>query len=372
MKHMNTAVSSLLIPAAIALMAMSPATSQASANSVLDRVREGYFMIAGFPSTVTSNGPPQDGLISLMEFFSSSAQTIAAANGVTTCQVVPASGTASGTVTVPTALTAFLGSTGVATITYETPLVNAPTGWTGAGAKFAKRVKLTKSGGIAFVMEFNCSTNEYFTSLSIPGDNISTSTRDINLYIKKSGAALTADFFMTVTLASRATLVDSQAIRLETSDGVTFKVWNVGVVMRDNSYTCDGSPCSDQYGFEKSLIQGNSTTKIASVYAKLEKPNFGGAGNPTAKANFITDSTATGSATGSFDFATSEPNQGVSVERTGCMNFTTRVNPANGAFCTGAGSTLAAPLTAPIADASGAFTVDWVKTTLKSKMVFAN
>lgn len=356
-----------LILAAALLFSQS---SQAAPSTVLDRVRDGYFLIAGFPSNVTSNGPPQDGLISLMDFFSTTAQSVAQANGVTTCEAVPATGTASGTVTVPTALTPFLGATGSVTITYQTPLVTIPAGWSGAGGHFAKRVLLTKSGGIAFAFEFNCGTNEVFTSISIPGDNITNSTRDINLYIKKNGAALSADFMMTVTLASRATLVDSQLVRLETTDGVTFKVWNVGVTLRDTTYTCGGGSCGDQYGYERSVIQGNSVTKMASLYAKFDKPTL--VGNTAAKTASVTDSSSATAAVASHDFSASEPGQGQSIEKTGCVNFSTRTDPASGAYCAGAGASLVAPTTGPLAHAAGSFTVDWVKTTLPSKMVFAN
>ena len=340
-------------------------------STILGRVREGYFLIAGYPSTIVSNGPPQEGLISLIQFFSSSAQTIASANGVSSCLVVPASGTASGTMTVPSALTPFVGATGTATIMYETPLVTAPTGWNGAGAKFAKRVKVTKTGGFAFVMEFNCGTNEMFTSLSIPGDNVTSSNRDLNMYVKKSGVALSVDFYMTVQLSNRTSLVDSQFVRLETTDGIAYKVWNVGVTMRDTSYLCGGSSCGDQFGYERSVIVGDSNTKMASVYAKVHKPAV--SGSIANKQLQLADANTASVAVGAKDFSVSEPNQGDAfLEKSGCVNFATpSVDPATSSYCPGVGSSLPVPA-APLVDSLGAVSVNWVKNTLATKMYFAN
>ncbi|MBC7420585.1 MAG: hypothetical protein H7328_07650 [Bdellovibrio sp.] len=362
-------ISKKLLTLAITLTSVS---SLAAPQSVLQRVREGYFMIAGFPSSIISNGPPQDGLISFAEFFSSSAQSIAGSNGVSSCAEVPATGTVSTSLTIPTALQAFLGSTALVTMTYETPVVTAPSGWSGAGSLFQKRVKVTKAGGIAFVMEFNCNTNELFASISIPGDTIDTSMRDINMYIQKNGAALAVDFLMTVTISSRATLIDSQMVRLTTTDGDLFKVWNINVTMRDATYNCQGSSCGNQYGYERSFIQGSSATKTGSVYVKMDKPDLTLQTNATLRAATITSSVTSAAAVGSFDFSANEPNQGIMIEKSGCVNFVTLADPASGAYCNGAGSTLAAPATAPLANAGGAFTVNWVKTSLKAAMKFAN
>lgn len=360
--------SKLLLALSITLSSVS---ALATAQTVLQRVREGYFMIAGYPSTIISNGPPQDGLISFAQFFSTSAQTMAFSNGVTACSSVPATGTVSSTLTVPTNLQAFLGATAAVTMTYETPVVTVPSGWSGAGSLFQKRVKVTKSGGIAFVMEFNCNTDELFASISIPGDNIDNSTRDINMYIQKNGAVLAVDFLMTVTLNSRADLVDSQMVRLTTADGDNFKVWNVNVTMRDTSYNCSGVSCGDQYGYERSLFLGSASTKIASVYVKMDKPTVG-SGSISSKKAFITSSSTSANAVSSFDFSASEPSQGSSVEKSGCVNFLTLADPSSGAYCGSVGSTLSAPATAPLANASGAFTVDWVKSSLLASMIFAN
>ena len=353
-------------------MTLTSVTALASPSSVLERVREGYFMIAGFPSTFISNGPPQDGLISVAEFFSSGAQTAAVSNGVSTCSAVPATGTVSATLDVPTALQNFFGATAAVTMTYETPQLTVPAGWSGAGSSFQKRVKITKSGGIAFVMEFNCDTNELFASISLPGDTIDNSTRDINMYIQKSGVALSVDFLMTVTLSSRATLVDSQMVRLTTTDGTAFNVWNVGVTLRDQSYTCGGGSCGDQYGYERSFFEGNASTKQASIYVKMDKPDLTGQSTISDKAATVSSSATSAAAVSSHDFSANEPNQGTLVEKSGCVNFVTLSDPASGAYCSGSGSTLAAPSTAPLASASGSFTVDWVKTSLKDAMYFAN
>ncbi|MBC7372261.1 MAG: hypothetical protein H7326_11885 [Bdellovibrionaceae bacterium] len=344
----------------------------AAPQSLLDRVREGYFLIAGYPSTIISSGPPQDGLISLMEFFSSSAQTIAQSNGVAACAAVPASGTVAGSITVPASLSNFLGTTGAATLTYGTPVVTAPAGWNGAGSLFQKRVLVTRSGGIAFAMEFNCGTDELFTSLSIPGDNVTNSTRDINLYISKSGASVSADFLMTVSLSSRTNLVDSQLVRLVTTNGVVFKVSNTNVTMRDATYTCGGSACGDQFGYERSVMVGNATTKISSLYYKAVKPDLTGSPALATRKGLITEASTTAAAGADPVFSASEGSQNSSAIKSGCVNFVTRTDPGTGAFCSGDGTTLPDPTAAPLADASGSFTVNWVKSTLASKMKYAN
>lgn len=347
--------------------------AHASAQSVLDKIRGNYFIIAGYPSSIVSNGPPQDGLISFVDFFATSAQTIAATNGVASCTAVPATGTASASVTIPTALQNFLGATGTFTMTYATPVVTVPAGWSGAGSLFQKRVQLTKAGSIAFAMEFNCNTNELFATISIPGDNIDSSTRDLNLYISKNGTATTADFLMTVTKSSRTELIDSQMVRLVTTDGVTFKVWNTTVTMRDTTHTCGGGSCGNQYSYERSVIHGNATTKIASLYTKMSSPDLTGASTISDRKALIAESSLATAAVSGHDFSASEPNQGAgTIEKSGCVNFVSQADPADGSYCVGVGASLTAPATSPLADITGDFTVNWVKTTLPSKMKWAN
>jgi hypothetical protein len=211
-----------------------------------------------------------------------------------------------------------------------------------------------------------------FTAISLPGDNVDSSTRDINLYISKNGVALTADFFMTVTLSSRATVVDSQVVRLETTDGVSYKVWNIAVTMRDSSYTCSGTSCNDQYSYERSVIQGNTSTQAASVYAHFNHPDLTGASTVAAKKALVTDTSAATAAVASFDFSANEPSTGQSIEKSGCLSFSTLTDPATGSYCTGVGANLSAASSAPLSDTAGSFTVNWVKTTLPTKMFYAN
>lgn len=292
--------------------------------------------------------------------------TIANDAGYENCSDLPSSGTASGTFEVPTSMQAFLGNATEleAALTFETPEGTVPASWDGGGELFKNRFSMTFTAvpTFKFAVEFNCGEDFMLAIFSLPGDTIASSVRDINLLINREGdAGISADFMMTVTRDSRVTVVDAQIVRLETDDGENFEVWNTSMRCRAASmFTNSGG---DNYGSQRTVMKGTASTQLISVYSKAIA---------ATACTGITETAVTSPVGSAANFSAAMPfNTTETATKTGCVDFNTKADPSAATYCSDHGSALTDP-TAPLADTTGSFSVDWVKSTMVTKMLLAD
>jgi hypothetical protein len=268
----------------------------------ISTLRSQIFLIIGYPSTAVYNelnpsgGPPQDGLLGIMNSMFQGLASIASVNGVTTCESIPSTGSVTGSMTI-------LTNTVSGTLTYGTPSKAVPTGWTNAGTTYSKKVSFN-SDSYDLSVEFFCDRDSAYASMSVPGDTISGSTRILNLYYDTTDAdALKVEFGMKVTHSSACdsgNVCDSQLMRVQTGASNQFHLWNSSFAYRTNKYQA-----------ERMQINGNYSTHEMTSYYTFESDSF---------TNYADITGANESATASADFDFSQPTTADMTVR-GCIDY---------------------------------------------------
>jgi hypothetical protein len=335
-----------------------PFSSFAATETNYTQPMNDLYLIVGYPTTAVYNtltggsgGPPQIGLLGMFKAIADGAIAGINASGVTTCEGAPATGSFTGTANIT------LTSTVTRTLTgnFATPLHTIPTGHAGAGAKYDKRIEMTFPDPVTSTatskaaMEFVCGKDQAYVELQLVGDSISGSYRTINMFIDSTDPTSNKVEFMmkvTSTTGTTGTLYDAQIIRLDINKSAsTFNLNGLNFYYRSSNY----------YGYRVGIA--GTAAGTASTY--LAPANFGA--TFASVAGTTTDYTTVAPTSSSFssNFSSS------SAPLQGCLNFTTKADPATTALCTG--TTLATP-SAPVVDTSGSFNFTWLAANMNTKV----
>jgi hypothetical protein len=284
-------------------------------------VRAGFFLIGGYPSHATweainpdhatEGAPPETGLLGVMGSIIDGMAQIAVANGVTSCDAIPSTGSYTGTISIPLSTAVSVEGT----LSFATPTHSIPASWTSGGTAFTKRIKFS-STNYTVAIEFICSRAAGWAAMSIPGDSISGSTRTLNLYLDTQSAdAYKFEMAMKVEHSScPSSSCDSQLLRAETGASNQFSLWSSSYAYR-----------SSVYQTERILMNGNTSSGAFSTYYAFN--NSAGA-DQTALTG--TDDGTTSTSDVDFQQTTTSP-----FAVTGCYDVDTpTTNPASTSDCT--------------------------------------
>jgi len=343
----------------IGVMVLAPvAQSFATAETYYTKPENDLYMLIGYPTTAIYNtltgggGPPQIGILGMMDKIAKGAITGITASGVKSCESAPTSGSFTGSATIQLTSTVNLTLTG----NFATPSHTIPTGHTGAGSKYDKRIEMTFSDPSGSghtskaAMEFVCGKDQAFIEFQIDGDSISSSYRTINMYIDSNTATSNKVEFMmkvTSTTGTTGTLYDAQLVRLDINKTAsTFTLNGINFYYRNSTYQ----------GYRLGIVGTASGT--ASTY--LTANSFGGSisGVTGTTADYTTVAASSKAFSTSFDASS-----GVTYQ--GCINFSTQSDPSATSLCSGA--SLSTP-SAPVVDSTGGFTYTWMAANMNSKV----
>jgi hypothetical protein len=239
-----------------------------------------------------------------------------AASGFSTCASVPATGSATMT-----------DAEGTFTMYFETPVKTVPTGYTGAGAKFDKRVVVQFNDTTFMNIEFNCDTTVGWLRMAFGdgADMVSGTLRHIEIYYDTQTAADShLELYMT-NLPGTATGDEYFVAKFDTLSSTIYKFWII------RGYDTNAT----DHGF-RAAAHGDSSTNMVNAYMK-----------------FTTDITEV-----TTDFSTDGASDLIANGDIQCVDFSTPGSPGDG----GSGCDALAMTDAgtPISDASGGFSVKWV------------
>jgi|GEM_PF-6801820 len=75
MKNMKTHGSKILLTTTIMTLGLALGSPRASADTFMNGIREGLFLLVGYPENENPEGPPKDGLIAFLDLFAKGAVT---------------------------------------------------------------------------------------------------------------------------------------------------------------------------------------------------------------------------------------------------------------------------------------------------------
>ena len=288
--------------------ALDTALYAQSAPTAIGTLRNNIFLIIGYPSDAAyaelnpEGGGPKNGLLGLMGDVFDGVATIAAANGVSTCDQIPATGTLSGNVTI-------LGASVASTVTFSTPGKVVPAGWTNAGTAYTKKISVD-AGTTKGSIEFFCDRASAYAQFQIPGDGdgYTGSTRTFNMYFDFEEAnASKLEFAMKVVDDNNecggANTCESWLMRAATGASNQFTLWQSSFAWR-----------GDKFQGERLLINGDYSSQQMSSYYTFES-NFGAdLTSVTGTEENVADSSPT------FDFS---PQTTADLSIRGCVDYNT-------------------------------------------------
>jgi hypothetical protein len=329
-----------------------------------DNSAYGYLACGGTTppaSTDCADAPPYNGIVGRLTDIINTLPTIGNSAGITSCEAVPASGSATG-----------IDDNGSSvTVHFASPTHTIPSPWQNGGATFQKRVEFTESilgSTTKIAYEFNCgdSPAAYVAINMAMGVNDGhTYTRRITVY---NGQKNTNEKGIEVYMAEYSNdsrLRAADAIRIEyNSSSSEYNLWGI---MNTN--------ISGGQLVTRSVIHGNYTTGEASILynghlgntlagndGAIDASQFPNSGF-SASTN-LTDSTGNAP---DYDLATAITAIPTDVYKKGCINFTApNTAPASNAECATLALTTAAA--APYVDATGSWNIYWTLTTMPTKL----
>jgi hypothetical protein len=320
------------------LINLSPLiVTMAQAPTVLENANEirfMYWVINGPPggSYPPGRGGPPDGLLGLIreitgpDALGGGLMSV----GYTSCTSLPSSGSVSITET-----------EGTFTITFGTPTKTIPAGWPGAGESYEKKVTVDLDGTTFLDIEFNCATEAGWMRFFEPGKTQATA-RNIELYFDTTD---TNDTKLELYMYYEPNGSDSEMPELtneyfiakfDTDANNVYKIW----------ITRTAEESGTQSGF-RITIHGSTSLAPGGL----------------AKAHMLYKESYTDSST---DVTSDTDN--ITTGDIDCVDFNDGGDPLDGGTtCDDNGLTLS-EAGAPIIDPSGDFSINWVASTLKSKM----
>lgn len=289
-------------------------------GSLPQHLRFMYFLINGAPNGYPAGmDGPEGGFLGMIRQITGPTALGGGLKsaGYSVCADVPATGNASMT-----------DEGGTFTMYFETPLKTIPTGYTGAGTTFEKRVVVKHDGTTFMNIEFNCSTTVGWMRMAMgDGADISTGTRrNIEVYYDTNDSAASKLELYMYNEPGTATGNEYFVAKFQTLSSSTYKFWIIRAEDKD----------AGDNGF-RAAVYGDITTHNTNAYLHFTS-------------GAILDSTATYTDTG--DVATGDAQ---------CIDYTTPASPVAGAGC----GSLSLDATAgnPLIDTGDSFSINWTANT---------
>ncbi len=287
-------------------------------GNLAHHIRFMYFLINGAPNNVypSGMGGPDGGFLGMIRDITGPTALGGGLKtaGFSTCTSVPATGNASMTDT-----------DGTFKMYFETPIKTIPTGYTGAGNAFEKRVVVQHNGTTFMNIEFNCTNTVGWMRMAMGDEGVSTGTlRQIEVYYDTEVAADShLELYMT-NEPGVATGNEYFVAKFQTLTSSTYKFW----IVRSQNKT------AEIMGF-RAAAYGDSNTKNINAFFMFESGSLSDTSTTHTDGDDI-----------------SAPNGDVQ-----CIDYTTPTTPVAGSGC---GSlTLDATAGNPISDVADGFSISW-------------
>lgn len=319
---MKTVRNGDLINQAYALASMNPGTSAGKGSMV----RFFYYLINDGPpggdwSVISGAGGPEDengdatGFIGIVNMITgpSALGGGLSSSGYSNCSDIPATGS-----------TDMVEGADTYVMTFGTPAQTIPTGYTGAGGSYAKRVSVTLNGTSFMDVEFNCSDTSGWMRFNEPD---ASPARNIEIYYDTTNASS-----VKAEVAMSYNSTENFLAKFALTSATEYEIWIT------RTYT--GSPMD---GF-RTAVHGDLGSGLVNVFMQYDS------GTPD-----VTDTNVTGDG--------NILSQG-SVE---CLTMAANTDAVNSSGSCGALSLSAAG--APIINAStGDFSINWAANNLSGSL----
>ncbi|MBI3295335.1 MAG: hypothetical protein HYZ71_11475 [Deltaproteobacteria bacterium] len=285
-------------------------------EQLANAVRMLFFLIAGFPDDATytaltggGDGPPKNGMVGFINDITS---MVGQAVSVTTCAELPSSGDYD-----------LSGEEGTFTLSFSTPDRTIPTGYTGAGSAYEKKMAVALNGSTVMSVQFNCTNQSGYGVLNFP--ETGGAYRKINI-VYENITGPKADFSMHYNTEN-----ERFQMHLESS-------------LSDNTYW--------YYMNRAATADSGSGVSGARVYVK------GSATGNKATTLFQSINAASMSALAADSNASSTSLTGGSSSETGFLICVDLTSPADSALGACSGLSLGAP-SATFFDSSGVYSISY-------------
>lgn len=236
--------------------------------------------------------------------------------GYSSCSSIPSTGSASMT-----------DSDGTFTMHFETPLKTIPSGYTGSGSKFDKRVVVDLDGTTFLNIEFNCDTTVGWMRMTMGDSGVTSGTlRNIEVYYDTNNSANSKLELYMYYEPGTSTGNEYFVAKFRTLSDSQYKFWIIRSVDQD----------SGDEGF-RAAAYGDSSSNNVNAYMQFSDGD-------------ITDT--------STDYT---DNGTVASGDVQCIDFNTPDSPKAG---TGCGSlSLDSTAGSPIIDSADGFSINWTADT---------
>lgn len=278
-----------------------------------------YFLINGAPNGYPAGmDGPEGGFLGMIRQVTGPTALGAGLRtaGYSACNDIPASGSAE----------MVEEGNGTFSMFFEPPLKTIPTGYTGAGTTFEKRVVVQFDGTTFFNIEFNCSTTVGWIRMNMGENNPTSGTqRNIEVFYDTTDSTNAKLELYMFNEPGLTTGNEYFVAKFQTLSSSVYKFW----IVRAQNKT------GNIYGF-RAAVHGDTSTDNANAFFMSESTTI--------------DDTSTGHTdTGNIDSAS-----GGDVQ---CIDYTTPASPGAGAGC---GSlALDADAGTPIINSGTGFHIDW-------------
>lgn len=317
-----------------------------------------------------TDAPPRSGLVDTAADIMSELQTMLNGAGITSCSAIPASGTASLTMSSGTSVTA----------TFFTPTHSVPAAWSNGGTAYTKGVKLSMTianSTTLMAAEFACGTASAFVRLNMQvGSHAPGYYRYINIVSgEKSGGIKTAEVFISEVNPTNSRVRGAYALSLDINESnTTYKIKgtvsvNDGSVGGMDYINLHGNYTTQNVSsFFKRYVLTNNSYINGSTLAAMSGATSAAVGT-SANYNFTDDWCNVQSYSGGYpncDSTIAAQTAGTIVTKQGCIDVANPTTaPTSNAYCTGL--TPSDP-DAPVIDSSGAFSPAWAINTMHTKI----
>jgi hypothetical protein len=304
-------------------------------------------------------GPPREGLV---RKFTDIGEGFVSSLGYASCADIPASGTAT-----------VRSGTNSGTATFKTPTQTIPSGWTGGGTAFDKRIDIdfsyimgSMSVPMKFVIEASCAhAGSALFAANMPQGASQGMERQINVWVGSKDDKKTGEVYV-IEQNSANNARTSFSYHVDVDEAAK-KYWIWGAasthfasseVKAMDTINAVGNFQTHQVSIRMKRFTGNQTGSGDSAY--MAPDNFDHSGSSDAVLGTITDFS------GMLTPVTS-PTAGQVTAIQGCMDFDTPTTaPTSNAACAGLDFESTAPT--PVIDATGVFSSDWALRTAGSKL----
>ena len=192
-----------------------------------DFIRFLYFMVNGAPEGSGYTFPgPDGGFVGMIKQMTNKLGAALARAGYATCEDIPTSGSATETIT----------KEGIAMsmrMVFSAGTQTVPTGYTGAGGTFAKRVSVFKGDDNVMAFEMNCANGTGIRTGYIIADKdmmkepLREVKRGMEVYFQKNENTNASRVDMLQVAEGSASNDEKLAVTFSTTDGDSFQLWMI-------------------------------------------------------------------------------------------------------------------------------------------------